>query len=330
MAITFYSSADAGAPVLSGTGDITTVLDAILINGYGSKPAAGWTKPFTGTNKVAYRMASGAGQAGYYLRIQDQLDSGRGYRWRSYKTMSDVDTGTNPVPTVAQMAGDGFYGWKSTTNDTTARWWFAVADATGLMFVVSQDTTPTARVGSLVGHYIYLAQIESYIDSSDTAIAVMGSSTNTTAGTANTADLSRYLTSTNYTANANAYISTSYMGLEGSFAFAKRSKGFDQSNTSGAGVQEFPFRNSGRVLISRTYICEGASGNWGTIRGHLPFLFSIPSQKLSDATPIWGVLGGSTLEGNGLVAGKNFFIFHGGISGNSSIYGVLAQASGDR
>jgi predicted chitinase len=41
---TEYMSTDAGAPVLDGNaGSMNTVLRAILVNGYGAKPAAGWT-----------------------------------------------------------------------------------------------------------------------------------------------------------------------------------------------------------------------------------------------------------------------------------------------
>ena len=52
---TVYRSDDASAPVITGTaGDLVMALDAILVNGYGAKSAAGWTIAYTGANKRAY------------------------------------------------------------------------------------------------------------------------------------------------------------------------------------------------------------------------------------------------------------------------------------
>ena len=56
MGVTVYRFDDAGAPTLSAAaGALISVLDACLVNGYGAKPAAGWTKAFSGTNQAAYR-----------------------------------------------------------------------------------------------------------------------------------------------------------------------------------------------------------------------------------------------------------------------------------
>jgi hypothetical protein len=44
MTVRIYRSTDGSAPVLTGqAGKLTDLLDAILVNGYGSKTAAGWT-----------------------------------------------------------------------------------------------------------------------------------------------------------------------------------------------------------------------------------------------------------------------------------------------
>lgn len=79
----------------------------------------GWTKVFTGTNKVVYRLPTLAGASGRYLRIDD---SNALYAIpRMYETMSDVDTGTNPSAST--------YAWdKSTTANSTARVWHAFGD----------------------------------------------------------------------------------------------------------------------------------------------------------------------------------------------------------
>lgn len=64
--VNFYSSTDANAPVLNGEpGSLITVLNACLVNGYGSKPGAGWTLLGQGTASsnpytAMYQMGSGS------------------------------------------------------------------------------------------------------------------------------------------------------------------------------------------------------------------------------------------------------------------------------
>ena len=58
-----YQSSDVGAPIFYGTsGSLVDLLDACLVNGYGSKSGAGWIKPFPNTgNKVGcYKMNTGS------------------------------------------------------------------------------------------------------------------------------------------------------------------------------------------------------------------------------------------------------------------------------
>lgn len=123
MTVTVYRSDDASAPVLEGTaGALITVLDAILVNGYGAKAAAGWAKEFSGTNKAVYRAATGNRMR---LRIDDT--GTQEARAVGYESMSDVDTGTGPFPTAAQLSG-GMFVRKSSTADGTDRPWICFAD----------------------------------------------------------------------------------------------------------------------------------------------------------------------------------------------------------
>jgi len=99
MAITVYSPLDASAPTIGDTAGMgITFFDAILVNGYGSKPSQGWTKAFSGTNKAAYLHPSGE----FYLRVDHSATSP--IVLRCYETMTDVDTGADPFPTVAQKS----------------------------------------------------------------------------------------------------------------------------------------------------------------------------------------------------------------------------------
>jgi hypothetical protein len=129
MTVRLYKSTDASAPVLTGVaGSLVTLLDAILVNGYGSKTAAGWTKPYNATNKGVYLQ--GAGSNAMYLDVNDAAPTtAKEAQMRGYETMSAVATGTGPFPTVAQSSF-GVVCRKSNTADSTARPWYCVADST--------------------------------------------------------------------------------------------------------------------------------------------------------------------------------------------------------
>src|SRR5690348_12633571 len=124
-----YSSSDTGAPVLTGqAGSLIAVLDACLVNGYGTQTAAGWTKAFSGTNKADYRMAGGNQ---FYLDVDDsaaQTAAGKEANVRGYEAMTALATGTNAFPTTTQFAAPGQVIRKSATADATSRGWILVAD----------------------------------------------------------------------------------------------------------------------------------------------------------------------------------------------------------
>jgi hypothetical protein len=130
-----YRSTDSGAPVLDGlVGSLVNVVRTCLKGtsgiAYGSKAAAGWTEPFSGTNKATFRNSLAAGGSGCHVRIDDNGSGGLGGReafLRVFKTMSDVDTGTDPTPTVAQLTS-GFTITKSDTASSAARPWILWAD----------------------------------------------------------------------------------------------------------------------------------------------------------------------------------------------------------
>ena len=125
MTVRVYSSADAGAPTLTGqAGSLTNLLDKVLVEGYGTTVPAGWAVAFTATDKRAYRAAAGVRA---YLRVDDAAASGAQYaNVRGYATMSDVDTGTEPFPTEAQNST--WVATKSSAASTASRGWTAFAD----------------------------------------------------------------------------------------------------------------------------------------------------------------------------------------------------------
>lgn len=131
-----YSSTDPSAPQLSGqAGSLVALLDAVLVNGYGTgadtKPGAGWTLAFSAANKRAYRI-NPVLFSGAYFRVDDSNSiaggNARTAYVRAFEQMTDIDTGINGAPTVARSAnGDNWT--KSIALSAVARAWVVIATA---------------------------------------------------------------------------------------------------------------------------------------------------------------------------------------------------------
>lgn len=121
-----YRDTDASAPVLTGVaGSFTSLLDAVLVAGYGALTAAGWTTAFTAASLRAYRNDPTDGTGTYY-RVRDDLTT-TNQKWAyvtMYEVMTAVSTGTNPYPLTDNFSGVQ----KSNTQDATARPWVIIAD----------------------------------------------------------------------------------------------------------------------------------------------------------------------------------------------------------
>lgn len=151
MTVRIYKSTDASAPVLTGqVGKLTDLLDAILVNGYGAKTAAGWTIAYTGTNKRAYlqNLTGANNPAGMHLYVDDNgtgTGGAKEARVCGFETMSAITpTGTGQFPTGAQSTiGSGqLVIRKSGSADATARAWTCIADGqTIYLFTETADTT---------------------------------------------------------------------------------------------------------------------------------------------------------------------------------------------
>lgn len=144
MSVTYFSSGDAGAPVLTGqAGSLITLLDALLVGtsgiAYGSKPSAGWTKAFSGTNKAVYQTPD----SGCYYRVMHDGSQGaastREAVVRGAESATDVDTLVDPFPTVAQVS-DANCVWRvSSVTTSTARGWQALVTPDLLMLMMQSD-----------------------------------------------------------------------------------------------------------------------------------------------------------------------------------------------
>lgn len=180
MAWRYYKSGDAGAPVLNGVaGSLITLLDAVLTgpsgdgsgNAYGSKPCAGWSKQFSGTNKAVYRAAAGS-TTRFSYRVLDDGSGAVGARdaaLRGFRTMSDVDTGTAPFPTTSDRPNGTSLGKSTALNSNPVQWFIL---ASGQTFVM----------GVLVGRWqvAYVGEFDSFTPSDALNAVVIGAAAGST------------------------------------------------------------------------------------------------------------------------------------------------------
>ncbi len=110
MAVNVYKGNDTGAPTLDGTvGSLIDVLKACLVDGFGSKAAAGWTLALEDApnNKAIFRNDAVNG-TGRYFRVQDDgvVYSGHGggaahmATIRGCESYTDIDTTAGNFPNV--------------------------------------------------------------------------------------------------------------------------------------------------------------------------------------------------------------------------------------
>ena len=155
MTVTVYKSTDASAPVLTPQpGSVIALLDACLVNGYGAKSAAGWTKPFSGTNAACYKQGSGNNM---YLQVDNTVGTNAGVR--GYETMAGVSTGTGAFPQVASTPVLGW--WVHSAVNATATDWIIVA--TSAAFYIWMNYGQTASVFTNSQLYFF-GDIVSYRD----------------------------------------------------------------------------------------------------------------------------------------------------------------------
>jgi hypothetical protein len=288
---TLYRSTDASAPSLTGeVGSLITLLDAILVDGYGAKAAAGWTKSYTGTNKAAYRQASGNQR---YLRVDDDITANAKFaRTVGYETMTDVDTGVSAFPTEGQEAG-GLYTFKTASNGATVRPWVAYATGQSIMLYSLAAENSLVGTAEYVGG-IYFGDFTSNVTADDynTAIITGFNSTYSSSGWADTC--STY----SVTLDSGCYICRDYGGTA-SVGFDKRSPSSTYQTRFGSGGVAYPDPISGGLNISPVELHEAGNIN----RGTLPGIWQINHDDSN-----FNMLDTFSGDAGGSLAGKEFII----------------------
>lgn len=140
IAVKYYKSTDAGAPVLDKTARcVSNILKACLVTGYGAKEGAGWTMPFEDVASGNRVLRAGAGvHTGFDLRLSG--DTGTEMTAQVYLDMTDVNTGD------LKLQCAGAFKHSGGTSDK----WVVIASAGAVWFFNNNrpPSSPTAKKGS--------------------------------------------------------------------------------------------------------------------------------------------------------------------------------------
>lgn len=301
MPATFYKSTDTGAPVLAGNTAETliNVLDKVLVTGYGSKAGAGWSKPYTATNVAVFRNGATAG-ARRYLRVSEP--TGVFASVRGYHDMTDANTGSTPFPSTAQRSSD-LYWHKTSTSDSSARQWWAIADERTLLLLVRYSTSPQWTA-------YYFGDGISYV-SGDEGFCVIAGSTLSATGQGYSSTIGCY--ASDYGSLSDTSLTGIYIGgpptgpgsVPAALAAGFGRRGCVWHATTEAMVSgRFAYPNlDGSIPLNQIPVVQPTSytGSVMAFRGRLRFAYDVPVTA--------GALNeGDTFSGTGSLSGKAFTI----------------------
>jgi hypothetical protein len=228
------------------------------------RAAIGWGKAFSGTNKAAYRSADVAGTR-LYLRIDDTnagVATATDARAVMYESMSDVDTGTGPSPTVAQLSGGQF--WNKGANTATAKTWALVGDSR-IFYLFTQQSTGTENYSHAFGDIVSYRAADAYgCILAGLPAAVAGGATQIS---------SFVLNASVGTSPANTGYVISRLAAQTGTCVAAGNHGIGRQDGVFGGVSQPVYPSpvdNGAVFSRPVYVSEGNGAYSHPIRGELP------------------------------------------------------------
>lgn len=299
---TIYRSTDSSAPAITGeVSKLRLALNAILVDGYGSQPAAGWTKAYedAGNHLVAYQSGSGLQRYLYLNDAPTQVAEFRGYR-----SMSSISVGEDAFPAATSVT---VKCRKSVTANSTARPWICLAtDKTFYLIIFGNQTT----FGSFDGgdaHFAFGEVIESIVPGSQFLTFILGASDTSTTSTTTTVQRQAF----NYNFN-NTFTSPIGM-LEGRPAQVSAPTRmvhtacvpWNEVLSGGSSFPTYPDPATGKLLVARS-MAMIESVYYGV--GYLPGLWVL-------CHPVSGFTSMDTFSGSGSISGRTFLIIKTGAGG---------------
>jgi hypothetical protein len=254
----------------------------------------GWTKAHSGTNKAAYSRST-LGATALLLRVDDT--AAQSARVVGYESMTDVDTGSGPFPTAAQMSG-GLYWHKSSTANSTARGWALVGDGKTLhLFLGFNASAPTTL------EYCAFGDLQTYKAADAYHCCLMGNISATIAATGTNNNMSNQV---NNSGSAGCYLARTYLQTGAAITFLRHALtneimgrvGITAPNPVDDGIHLTPIYANETTAIARGLLrgiycprndCDGAyaTGDLSVIIDGHPYLAVIPGANNTTGGQCW-------------------------------------------
>lgn len=260
---THFTYTVANSPTTPATGTITVI-----------RAPAGFDKVYNATNQAVYRSKDVSGSRPYLQVIDDGSTAGgaREAKIRGYLTMSDVATGTEPFPTVAQYA-NGLMAYKSSTISAVARPWVLITDGKNIYFQACMDRSPTSMQAS--GGYLWWMAFGDIISTraSDPYTAFLAGchaanqQTSTSAGGCHNGFSVPAVRTSNPT-SGSCYIVRSFNQTVGAAIMNQMGHGWDQTGLGQLAMFSYPHQPDNGFMMTPLLCMQG-----GVMRGKMPGVF---------------------------------------------------------
>ena len=254
----------------------------------------GWEKSFSGTNVAVYRSTDVTGTR-CYLRVDDTAANAP--RVVGYKSMTDVNTGTGPFPTTAQVAG-GLHWPKSVDSTATARNWVLAGDSKGFYFSVGTDTT-----GGTSCSNVWFGDVNSAKSGDAYHCSLCGSNTALAGGSTGVSGFDYSYVGGNTT---HHYFARNYSQTGGATMHYLASAACRGSSGGGSGSTSTDL-NFPNGADNGLYLCQVPVREWSlkVQRGMMPGLYHCAQNAFSAFNHKDIVTGVTSLAGKKLLAVKN-------------------------
>ena len=294
MTVRVYRWDDASAPVLTGqAGSRAALLKACLVTGYGSKTAAGWSNPYSGTNIEAFTNSS-TGGTGYGILVTDT--NAQYASMVGYESITGGGVLTNQFPTSAQVA-TGLVIFSSVTADATPRPWLLIADEKRFYLWIGHNVTTTTGLATTGYAQLFFAGDLIGLNAADHYRFMVVGGITATATTDYIGSISQY--ASNGSTLQGHYLARNYAGTTISRPCGKTASNINGMATSiGVSGVQYPDQASGGMLLSKVYVNDADIAF--QIRGTMPGLFN----------PLHNLPGnpGDSFSGVGPLSGKTFLL----------------------
>lgn len=254
---------------------------------------AGWTKVYSGTNLAVYK-SSNVASTGMHLRVDDTGT----YQMRvvGYESMTDVNTGTGPFPTVAMISGGGLWAKSFNANSTAVPWMMVADDRMFYLNVAANYSSNTTYVGQIARGFGDLLVRR---PGGDPYACTLNCHNDTTTVPATNAMRSSFASGSN---SGGCYLPRDYTGLGSAVALTAYPYIGSVSPLSGTDTRFSPFPTVfGDLMLSSKYVAT--AGTAVAPRAALPGVYHLPHTATWDTFKT-----GDTVVGTGALVGRKLMM----------------------